>query len=231
MERLLKSASSLFRKSGPRLNRQVLIFDLDGTLIDSQRDLATGINLMRRHYGLSPLKLDTVTGYVGDGVRNLVARALKDAPFAVDIEEAVALNKQFYRRHLHDETVLYPGVREGLAALARAGHGLAVLTNKPEQACRELLAHFRLRRRFGAVVGGDSGLPLKPDPRAVHAILERLGGAPGSAWMIGDNHTDIAAARRAGVHSIFASYGFGALGMERPELTAAGFDEIADCFL
>lgn len=213
------------------MKRQVLIFDLDGTLIDSRQDLATGINLMRRHYGLGPLPVATVAGFVGEGVRNLVSRSLQDAPFAVDLDEAVRLDSEFYRQHIHDQTTLYPGVREGLERLAAAGHALALLTNKPAGACHEILRHFKIDALFASVVGGDSGLPLKPNPEAVFAILRTVGGERADTWMIGDNHTDIAAAHRAGIHSLFVTYGMGALGAETPERTVAGFDAVTRLFL
>jgi phosphoglycolate phosphatase len=213
------------------MKRLVLIFDLDGTLIDSRRDLAAGINLMRRHYGLRPLPVAKVVSLVGEGVRNLVSRSLVDAPFAVDLDEAVRLDTEYYRRHIHDETTLYPGVREGLERLARAGHALALLSNKPIGACRELLRHFKIDALFAGIVGGDSGVPLKPDPEAVFAILRSVGGEGADTWMIGDNHTDIAVARRAGIHSIFVTYGMGTLGPEKTEVTVAGFDEVVALFL
>lgn len=213
------------------MKRQVLIFDLDGTLIDSRRDLAAGINLMRRHYGLGPLPVETVAGYVGEGIRKLVTRSLADATFAVDLEEAVRLDTEFYRQHIHDETTLYPGVRKGLGQLARAGHVLALLTNKPAQACHMILRHFKIDALFACVIGGDSGVPLKPDPGAVHAILRAVGGAPAETWMIGDNHTDIAAAHRAGARSAFVSYGIGAPGTEPPTRTFASFPDLTRFFL
>ena len=103
------------------MKRQVLIFDLDGTLIDSRCDLAKGINLMRRHYGLGPLRVETVASFVGEGIRNLVSRSLQDATSrlrenatpgqaAIDLEEAVRLDSEYYRQHIHDETTLFPGV-------------------------------------------------------------------------------------------------------------------------
>ena len=213
------------------MKRQVLIFDLDGTLIDSQRDLATGINLMRRHYGLSPLPVETITGFVGEGVRNLVTRSLQDAPCAVDLEAAVRLNSAYYRQHIHDETTLYPGVRDGLDQLARAGHVLALLSNKPGPASREILRHFEIEALFASIIGGDSGIPLKPDPEAVFVILRAVNGTPANTWMIGDNHTDIAAAHRASIHSIFVTYGFGTLRAETPERTVADFDAVIRLFL
>ncbi len=213
------------------MKRQILIFDLDGTLIDSRQDLATGVNLMRRHYGLAPLPVATVIGFVGEGIRNLVSRSLQDAAFKVDLDEAVRLDSDFYRKHIHDRTKLYSGVREGLERLAHAGHALALLSNKPGPASHEILGHFGIETLFAAIIGGDSGVPLKPDPEAVFTILRTVGGERADAWMIGDNHTDIAVAHRAGIHSIFLTYGFGKLGPEKPELTAAGFDEVVALFL
>jgi len=210
---------------------QVLIFDLDGTLIDSRRDLATGINLMRRHYGLEPLPVPTVTSYVGEGVRNLVTRSLADAPFAVDLEDAVRLDSEFYRQHIHDETTLYPGVRAGLGRLARAGHVLALLSNKPGAASREILRHFGIDALFASIIGGDSGIPLKPEPEAVFAILRAVNGTPANTWMIGDNHTDIAVAHRAGIHSIFLTCGMGTPGPEKPERAVADFDTVVRMFV
>ena len=213
------------------MKRQILIFDLDGTLIDSRRDLAIGINLMRRHYGLDPLPVETVVGFVGEGIRNLVSRSLQDAPFAVDLDEAVRVDTECYRQHIHDETTLYPGVREGLDGLAQAGHVLALLTNKPGAASREILRHFEIDALFASIIGGDSGIPLKPEPEAVFAILRTVNGTSANTWMIGDNHTDIAAAHRAGIHSVFVTYGMGTLGAETPELTVAGFDAVTRMFL
>lgn len=214
------------------MKRQVLIFDLDGTLIDSRRDLATGINLMRQHYGLSPLTVATVASYVGVGVHSLVAQALQDAlSIKADLDEAAKLYTAFYRQNICAETTLYLGVQQGLERLAQAGHTLALLSNKPEEDCRVILRFFRLEALFASIIGADSGLALKPDPQAVHAILKAVNGAPADSWMIGDNYTDIAAAHRAGIHNIFVTYGFGKLGPEKPELTAASFDEITRRFL
>lgn len=213
------------------MKRQIIIFDLDGTLVDSRQDLATGINLMRRHYGLPPLSVATVSGFVGEGIRNLVSRSLQDASFGVDLDEAVRLDTEFYRAHIHDATTLYPGVRDGLERLAADGHALALLTNKPAGACHAILRHFKIDALFASVVGGDSGVPLKPNPAAVLTILRDVGGERADAWMIGDNHTDIAAAHRAGIHSIFVTYGIGALGPEKPEQTMDSFDAVTRLFL
>jgi len=205
---------------------KLLIFDLDGTLIDSRRDLTTGINLMREHYGLPPLDFETVTEFVGDGVRQLVERALFDAP-AVKVDEALVLNRRFYREHLTDETVLYPGVREGLARLAQQGHTLAVLTNKPGEPARQILEFFNILPFFRTVVGGGDGPELKPDPAGVEHILAFCGWTDRRrVWMVGDHKPDLEVARRAGIRSVFCRYGIGDAHGLVPEVSIELFEEL-----
>jgi phosphoglycolate phosphatase len=206
-----------------------LIFDLDGTLIDSRRDLCAGINLMRRHYNLPPLPVETVSGFIGNGIRNLVERALKGQN--IDIDEAVRINYGFYLRHIHDETVLYPGVAKGLTALFNQGHTLALISNKGAEASKIILTHFKIAGLFSSVIGGDSGLPLKPKPDAVLETMHRTNTNAADTWIIGDHHTDLAAARRAKVKSVFVTYGIGKAGNEKPFLTFADFDSLVLYFL
>ncbi len=221
------------------MNSGLLIFDLDGTLMDTRRDLCTGINLMRRHYGLAPLPVDTVAGYVGNGIRNLVARALQDHQASrercaqaspVDLDEAVRINYQCYCRHLHDETVLYPGVENGVHQLHAAGYILALISNKPVEACRELLRYFKLAGLFSSVLGGDSVRELKPHPEAVLATLRSTRVDRTRTWMIGDHVTDLEAARRAGIKSVFVSYGIGAPGGEQPTQKFTTFEALTQYF-
>ncbi|MFC1461201.1 HAD-IA family hydrolase [Verrucomicrobiota bacterium] len=207
----------------------LLIFDLDGTLIDSRQDLCTAINLMRNHYGLPPLSLDTVSGYVGDGIRKLVVRSFQG--FETDIDEAVRLDFDFYTQHLYDTTIPYPGVIEGLSALDKAGHTLALISNKPLAACTELLRHFRISDLFASVLGGDSCAHRKPSPEPIFMTLRATGVDARDAWMIGDNHTDIEAARRAGITSAFVQYGIGRAASESPAKTFDTFDELTRYFL
>lgn len=222
------------------MNSGLLIFDLDGTLMDTRRDLCTGVNLMRRHYGLPPLPVDTVAGYVGNGIHNLVARALQNhqAPrercaqaISVDLDEAVRINYQCYYRHLHDETVLYPGVENGIRQLHAAGYILALISNKPTEACCELLRYFKLAELFTSVMGGDSVRELKPHPEAILTTLRSTRVDLTRTWMIGDHVTDLAAARRAGVKSAFVSYGIGVTGDEQATQTLATFPDLTRFFL
>lgn len=211
------------------MKRQLLIFDLDGTLIDSRQDLCTGINLMRRHYKLPPLPVATVSSFIGDGIRKLVASALKG--HNIDIDEAVRINYEFYLRHIHDKTVLYPGVAEGLTALFNQDHALALISNKGAAACKIILAHFNIAGLFSSVIGGDSGLPLKPKPDTVLETMRRVNTGAADTWIIGDNHTDLAAARNAGVKSVFVTYGIGKALKEKSSLTFGDFNSLSKYFL
>ena len=207
----------------------LLIFDLDGTLIDSRRDLAAAVNLMRGHFHLDPLPVDIVSGYVGDGVRALVKRATRESP-GIDLDEALRIQRQFYREHLHDETVLYPGVREGLEALHARGHQLVVATNKPAEFSEIVLKHFGIRHLFAHVAGDGNVERLKPDPAMITAAMRSLGFDAARTWVIGDNHTDLEAARRAGARSVFVTYGIGTTGKEKPDVTCATFAEMVALF-
>ncbi len=208
---------------------QLLVFDLDGTLIDSRADLAAAINHMRDRFGLGPLAIETVAGYIGDGVGKLVERSLQGA--AVDFGEALRINKAYYLDHLAVHTVLYEGVAAGLAQLARRGHRLAVLTNKPGDATRSILDHFGLVPHFAAIIGGGGAERLKPAPDGLFRCMEAAGTGTGNSWMVGDHHTDLAAAKNAGIRSAFVHYGFGDAAGLQADAYFASFDELVGYFL
>jgi phosphoglycolate phosphatase len=208
------------------MEKQLIIFDLDGTLVDSSRDLATGINLMRAHYGMSPLDVATVTSYIGDGIRKLVERSLQGAE--VDLDEAVALDKKLYMEHMFDETGLYPAVEEGLAALS--GHALAVLSNKPGDATRAILKHLKTDDLFFSILGGGDLPNLKPSPEGIEALIAESGILKENTWMIGDHHTDLEVAHNAGVKSGFVTYGIGHPGDFTADQTWDGFGELVGFF-
>lgn len=207
---------------------QLLIFDLDGTLADTRADLATGINLMRQHYGLPALPLADVESYVGDGIRKLVERALQGAD--VNVDEALALNKKFYSEHMLDETVLYPGVTAGLKKLAAAGHRLAVLSNKPGDPSRIILKHLGVGDLFFRIIGGGDLPNLKPAPDGILALMTESGIAAQDTWMLGDHHTDLEVAHNAGVKSGFVTYGIGHPGEFTADQVWNGFDELVSFF-
>lgn len=201
--------------------RKLIIFDLDGTLVDSCRDLAAAVNRMRGHFNLPALPVATITRYIGNGVRMLVSRALEGT--SVDIDEALRVQAPLYKAHLVDETVLYPGVLDGLGSLRARGHLLAVATNKPAEATEIILSHFGIRDHFFSVLAGGTFPVLKPEPDMLTAIMAEAGMKPSETWMVGDNYTDLEAARRAGVNSVFLTYGYGDPGRESPSLTCSTF--------
>ncbi len=209
--------------------RRLFIFDLDGTLVDSAADLATAVNLTRAEFGLGPISGTTVTGYVGDGIRMLMVRALQDCPDA-DIDRAVNLQKVYYLAHLCDQTRPYKGVREGLALLRARGHALAVATNKPVDVTETLLADLKMRHLFDAVYGGGSVPELKPHPAMLEAAMTGLGFGQPDSWMVGDNRTDLESARRAGIRSVLMRYGMGRSDPEKPDLAFDTFFEFVTHF-
>jgi len=211
------------------MNTQLVIFDLDGTLIDSRADLAAGINHMRAQFGLAPLAVETIGGYVGDGVRKLVERSLQGAE--VDLGEALEMNQDYYFSHLVVHTTLYPGVEEGIRKLADAGHKLALLSNKQGTSCRAILRHFGLDGFFCAIVGGGDVAHLKPEPDGVFLCLENAEIGASSTWMAGDHYTDLAVAKNAGVKSAFVRYGFGEERGYEPDLYFDSFSELASHFV
>ncbi|VGO18498.1 HAD family hydrolase [Pontiella sulfatireligans] len=208
---------------------QLLIFDLDGTLIDSRADLTAGINHMRARYKLEPLTLETVSGYVGDGVRKLVERSLQGA--SVDADEALQINKDYYFSHLTVHTATYDGVEEGIRQLAAAGHAIALLTNKPGDPSRRLLRHFGIAEYFCTAVGGGDTPNLKPAPDGIFECMEASGFDSSHAWMIGDHYTDLLAAENAGIKSAFVRYGFGDERGHKPDAYFASFSELVGYFV
>ncbi|HXZ02193.1 MAG TPA: phosphoglycolate phosphatase [Stellaceae bacterium] len=210
------------------MKRTALLFDLDGTLVDSVPDLAAAANRLLAELGRPPLGEAEIAAMVGDGVAKLVERALaaRQAGNAA-LAPAIARFTALYAADAATLTRPYPGVPEGLAALAEAGVALAICTNKLEQVTRRVLDGLGLAHYFAVVLGGDSLPARKPDPAPLLAALERLGVAPADAAMVGDHRNDMLAAERAGVAAVFARYGYGlaTLGELRPD---AMIDRFAD---
>ena len=188
-----------------------ILFDLDGTLVDSVVDLATAINLLRAELDLSPLSVAEVRACVGDGATMLVRRALGEDRFSLAcLQRFLAL----YSEHLAEATTLYPGIRTCLDRLQ--DRQLAVVTNKPYRQTMDLLDALDLTRYFPVVIGGDSCPVKKPDPTPVRVALHRLGAETGRAIMIGDHHTDLISGRAAGIDVCFCTWGFGEEGNVPP---------------
>jgi len=203
---------------------------MDGTLIDSAADIGAAANRMRASFGLKPLPRGSVVRMVGNGARVLVARATADAP-GLDQDEAFRRYRHEYDTHLVMETRLYPGVLEGLEALKAAGFRLAVFTNKPHGSTLHILKELGADSFFSAVVGADSGFPLKPAPDALFHILKETGAEAPVSWMVGDNWTDIDSGHAAGFRTIHCSYGYGAPDAIPPDAVCTDFDAVKGLIL
>ncbi len=193
----------------------LLIFDLDGTLVDSRLDLANSTNEMLETYRASALPVDQAAAMVGDGVGKLVERAFAAARVDAPLAEGVARFRGIYERRLLEHTRPYAGIPEVIRAAAQRA-SLAVLTNKPEAPARRLLAAFDLETAFRWLVGGDSGFPRKPDPAAVRYLMREAQASVNTTLLVGDSAVDIETARHAGVHVCVARYGFGHLRGDLP---------------
>ena len=186
---------------------RAFVFDLDGTLIDSKMDLVHSVNAMLRKTGRAEQPAELVASYVGHGAPQLIASVLGPAANEKQHQEALKIFLAYYQEHKLDLTRPYPGVREGLRALA--GYPMAVLSNKPARLTVEILEGLELSKFFRGVYGGDSFDKKKPDPSGVLAILKELGAAPWESAMVGDSDVDMQTARNAGMVAVGVSYGFG----------------------
>lgn len=183
-----------------------VIFDLDGTLIDSLPDLRAALNRVLASRGLPALTDDAVRPMIGDGARMLVARAWA----AYGLEAGAADLADFladYEANATVETVIYPGMTDALAELAEAGHKMGICTNKPTAAAEIIVERLGLKRHFAAVTGGDATPYRKPDPRHLQGAIAALDAT--RAVMIGDHANDMAAANGLGLPSIFVTWGYG----------------------
>jgi phosphoglycolate phosphatase len=185
----------------------LLIFDLDGTLIDSKLDLVHSVNAARALMNLEPISEEVVSSYVGNGVPVLVRRALGPEASEADVERAVKYFLSYYREHMLDNTRPYPGVREALDHLHGAGVRMAVLTNKPVRFSRSLVEGLGLKEHFFQVYGGNSFERKKPDPVGIETLLSESGAARERTIMVGDSGVDVQTARNARVTACGVSYG------------------------
>jgi len=186
----------------------LIIFDLDGTLIDSAADLAISMNATREHFGLPPIDPALIYSYVGNGAAVLVQRALAGNVSEEQLADALRFFLQYYRTHALEHTKLYPGVRETIVELSQAGHQLAVLTNKPVRISFDILGSLGLARHFIRVYGGDSFPAKKPDPSGVQALMNEAGVPAAASLLVGDSSVDVRTARNAGIRSCGVAWGF-----------------------
>jgi phosphoglycolate phosphatase len=190
---------------------KAVVFDLDGTLVDTAPDLAATLNHVLGLVGRPAVALEEIRAMVGDGVARLIERGLAASGPPVDAETFERLRAEYvahYGAHIADASRPFPRLREILAELRGAGRALGVCTNKPLALTEKLLAALDLRRVFGAVVGGDSLPERKPDPAPLRLVLRRLGVEPAKAVMIGDSNNDLLTARAAGIPCVLVTFGY-----------------------
>jgi phosphoglycolate phosphatase len=206
---------------------RAICFDLDGTLVDSVSDLTFACNLMLAERGLDSLGEETVRGYIGDGARMLVARALgEEGP---EVGAALLRFREFYAQHLLDHTRAYPEVASTLSVLQARGLRMGVVSNKPDEFTTKVVEGVGLAQYFDAIVGARRGVPVKPAPDLLQLVLDQLKVDAKEAWMVGDSKNDVKAAHAVGCVSIALSYGIGRvedLHAAKPHALLSSFGEL-----
>jgi phosphoglycolate phosphatase len=203
---------------------EAIIFDLDGTLIDSVADLAISVNHTLATLGYAERSVEEIRGFVGDGVQKLIARSLGDGDLELR-EKGLRIFMQHYDAHLLDHTVLYDGVVDTLQALSR-DYRLAVLTNKSEGFTLKILQGLGVVQFFAAIIGGDTLAVKKPNPAAIFLLAEKWEIPPARLLMVGDHATDIQVGINAGCRTVFLTNGLGETRGLTPDATLHGIEEL-----
>jgi len=217
---------------------KLVIFDLDGTLIDSRLDLVHSVNAALRHIHRPELPEEVIASYVGDGAPILIQRALGGEK--VDealVRKGLEFFLSYYREHKLDHTTVYPGIQEALGAIQSSGNGMprkmAVLTNKPVHPSRAIVESLGLGQYFSQIYGGNSFATKKPEPEGALKLVSEAGVRPELAAIVGDSHVDIRTGRNAGLWTIAVTYGFAphTLEEEDPDVLVDSPEELSTIFL
>jgi phosphoglycolate phosphatase len=200
---------------------RLVIFDLDGTLIDSRLDLVHSVNAALRHIGRPELPDEVIASYVGDGAPILIQRALgAEAADEALVRKGLEFFLSYYREHKLDHTTVYGGIPEALAAIRASANGaprqLAVLTNKPVKPSRAIVDALGLGQYFCQVYGGNSFATKKPDPEGARQLLQEAGATAKQTAIVGDSHVDVRTGRNAGLWTVGVSYGFAPQTLQEP---------------
>ena len=209
---------------------RLIVFDLDGTLIDSTQDLASAVNatLARLAPGSAPLPIEVVRAFIGNGARELMARSLAELGVEAPLDDAYSIFLERYRDCMLDTTRLHRGVEPALARLA--SRTLAVLSNKPGELSREILSGLGVAGRFARIYGGGDVPGRKPDPAGLLRLMEETGVAGSGTLMVGDSPVDVRTGRAAGAGTVGVTYGLDPDGLaaEGPDLVFDGLEGLAD---
>jgi phosphoglycolate phosphatase len=216
---------------------QLVVFDLDGTLIDSRLDLVHSVNAALRHIGRPSLPDDVIASYVGDGAPILIQRALGGEQVDETIvRQGLQFFLSYYREHKLDHTTVYEGVKEALAAVQGVSNGvprrMAVLSNKPVIPSRAIVEALGLGTFFMQIYGGNSFATKKPDPEGARKLLDEVGVRPEEAVIVGDSHVDVETGRNAGLWTVGVNYGFAPHSLQEasPDVLVDAPHELADVF-
>lgn len=203
--------------------KQAVIFDLDGTLLNTLGDLRAATNHALEVRGLAPRSMDEIRRFVGNGIRLLICRAMPEGTSDAEIDAALDDFKAYYAAHIHDRTVPYDGIPQLLTALRKCGVKVAVLSNKIDSASQELIGYF-FPGKTDVVFGEHVGVPRKPDPTSCRMVMQQLGVQPEQVLYVGDSGTDMQTAKNAGLYAVGVTWGF----RSREVLTENGADVLVD---
>lgn len=187
---------------------KVVIFDLDGTILDTLKDIAENINIMLTHFGYKTLEDREIMQYIGNGARNLVRRSIKEQLTEKELDEKLEYYNRIYTAAPSDKTCVFSGLKEVIQSLKSRGYKLAILTNKPQMTTDKVCDKYLKDLGFDMVVGQRDGVPIKPDPTAVYSIMKFLKVESKNAYFVGDGETDAMTAKNAHVNGISVLWGY-----------------------
>lgn len=187
--------------------KHAVIFDLDGTLLNTLGDLRAATNHALEVRGLPPHSMEEIRQFIGNGIRLLICRAMPEGTPEAEIDAALDDFKAYYAEHIHDRTVPYDGIPQLLTALRKRGIQVAVLSNKIDSASQQLIEYF-FPGKTDVVFGEHVGVPRKPDPTSCQMVMQQLGVQPEQVLYVGDSGTDMQTAKNAGLYAVGVTWGF-----------------------